>query len=115
MATRNRGWAHRVLIGMHRTIGAGVHVDSLAWTVSNGTNTYTGSIDVSDEAGQLSPAVEFIVGGVPAGSGYVVQLSGADSDGDPCSGTSAPVTVMSGATSAASVLVTCTAPTDACL
>jgi hypothetical protein len=102
-------------VGMHLTIGNGVHINSLIWTLSNGTNTYTGTIDITDDAGNEAQSVEFVAGGVLAGSGYTVTLSGNDTSGDPCTGSSAPIAVMAGATSAATVLVTCTVPTDAAL
>jgi hypothetical protein len=97
-------------VGMHLTIGNGVSVTSLNWVISNGTNTYTGTIAIGSAG-----AVEFVAGGIAAGSGYVVTLTGTDTSGDFCSGTSAPITVTSGATSNAVVLVTCTIPTDAAI
>jgi hypothetical protein len=100
-------------VGMHLTIGNGVHVNSLNWTISNGTNTYSGTVFITDDAGHEAQSVEFVAGGIQAGSGYTITLSGADSSGDPCTGTSASVSVMAGATSSATVIVTCTVPTDA--
>ena len=100
-------------VGMHLTIGNGVHVNSLNWTISNGTNTYSGTVQITDDAGNEAQSIEFVAGGVQAGGGYIITLSGADSSGDPCMGTSMPVSVTAGATSAAVVIVTCTVATDA--
>jgi hypothetical protein len=85
----------------------------LNWRIANGVNTYAGTVNLTDGAGDEAQSIEFVAGGIVAGPGYTVTLSGADSNGDPCSGTSAAVTVSPGATSAAVVVVTCTVPTDA--
>jgi len=95
-------------VGMHLTIAAGVNLTALNWTISNGTNSYSGTVGIGD-----AQSIEFVAGGIQAGGGYIVTLSGSDSAGDPCTGASATVTVVAGATSAAVVIVTCTAPTDA--
>jgi len=102
-------------VGLQLTIANGVHVNQLSWTLSNGTNSYTGIVYITDDAGHEAQSVEFVAGGILVGSGYVVTLYGADSNGDPCTGTTAAITVMAGATSSATVLVTCTAPTDAAI
>jgi hypothetical protein len=102
-------------VGMALTIGNGVHVNSLNWTIANATNTYTGTVNITDDAGNEAQSIEFVAGGVLAGSGYVVTLSGADSSGDPCTGASTPLSVTAGTTTATTVLVTCTIPTDASL
>ncbi|MGO9836176.1 MAG: hypothetical protein ACLP1X_18400 [Polyangiaceae bacterium] len=102
-------------VGLHLTIANGVHVNQLAWTLSNGTNSYSGTVFITDDAGHEAQSVEFVAGGILAGSGYVVTLYGSDSNGDPCEGISATVTVTAGATSSAIVPVTCTAPTDAAI
>lgn len=97
-------------IGMHLLIAPGVNLFSLNWTISNGTNSYPGIVQIGD-----AQSVEFVQGGIQAGSGYIVTLSGSDSAGDPCTGASAAVTVIAGATSSATVIVTCTAPTDSAI
>ena len=71
---------------MHLTIGNGVHVNTLTWTISNGTNTYSQPVFITDDAGHEAQSVEFVAGGIQAGSGYVVTLSGVDSDNNPCTG-----------------------------
>src|SRR5262249_59008115 len=60
-------------------------------------------VDVSHSA-----MVSFVVGAVPAGTGYTVALSGTTNDGaTSCAGTSAAFDVAAGATTAASVHLTC--------
>jgi hypothetical protein len=115
VGTLSTGHGDTGSVGMHLTIGNGVHVNALSWTISNGTNTYTGTVQITDDAGNEAQSVEFVAGGIQAGGGYTITLSGSDSQGDPCKGSSATVTVVAGATSAATVLVTCTVPADAAL
>lgn len=102
-------------VRMHLFIGGGASIDSLQWMLSNGSNIFNGTVLLTDDAGNAAQSIEFVLGNAPVGSGYVVTLSGADSLGDPCTGSSAPVTVDTGTTVDASVLVTCTVPTDASL
>ncbi|MGO9833228.1 MAG: hypothetical protein ACLP1X_03345 [Polyangiaceae bacterium] len=104
----NPGEGNLGSVGMHLSISAGVNVFALNWTISNGTNSYPGTVNIGD-----AQSIEFVAGGIVAGTGYIVTLSGSDSAGDPCTGASAAVTVVAGATSSATVVVTCTAPTDA--
>jgi hypothetical protein len=58
-------------------------------------------------------SIEYILGGVQAGVGYQCTLTGTDSNGDPCSGTTTPFTVNPGQVTGAGVVITCTVPTDA--
>jgi hypothetical protein len=95
-------------VGMHLSIASGINVFALNWTISNGTNSYPGTVNIGD-----AQSIEFVAGGILAGTGYIVTLSGSDSAGDPCTGASAAVTVVAGATSSATVVVTCTSATDA--
>ena len=102
-------------VGMHLTIGNGVHVNLLTWTISNGTNNYSGTVFITDDAGHEAQSVAFVAGGIQAGSGYTVVLSGSDTRGDPCTGSSQTVAVVPGATSVAEVLVSCIDPPDGAL
>jgi hypothetical protein len=97
-------------VGLHLQIAPGVNVFSLNWLISNGTNSYPGTVNIGD-----AQSIEFVAGGILAGTGYTVTLTGSDSNGDPCTGVSATVTVIAGATSSTTVIVTCTVPTDASL
>jgi len=101
-------------VGLRLAIGTGVDVNSLEWTIANTSNTYSGTVLITDDAGVSAQSVEFVAGGVAVGS-YTVSINGSDSNGDPCFGSTAPnaVLVSAGTISAATVLVTCTIPTDA--
>ncbi|MGA3121061.1 MAG: hypothetical protein ABSF69_09865 [Polyangiaceae bacterium] len=103
-------------IGATLTIGNGVHVNSLNWTISNSTNDaaapYTGTVQITDDAGHEAQSVEFVAGGINAGT-YSLSIYGSDSNGDPCAGTSSGIAVTAGAVSSATIVVTCTVPTDA--
>jgi hypothetical protein len=96
-------------VGARLTLATGVSLTSLNWTISNGTNTYTGTVNIGD-----AQSVEWVAGGILAGSGYTLTVSGSDSQGDPCAGTTgATINVLAGATSQAIIAVTCTIPPDA--
>ncbi len=101
-------------VGMHLNIAGGT-IGSLNWIISNGNNTYTGTVNMSDDAGHAAQSIEFVAGPVVAGGGYTVTLSGQDSNGDPCTGTSPTFTVTAGTsvTANTTVVVTCNVPTDA--
>ncbi len=73
-------------VGMHLTIGNGVHVNKLNWTISNGTNTYSNTVNITDDAGNEAQSIEFVAGGIQAGGGYTVTLSGFDSKWRPVHG-----------------------------
>src|SRR5260370_5885785 len=95
-------------VGMHLTIGPGINLYALNWTVTNGTNSYSGTVQIGD-----AQSIEFVAGGILAGSGYTVTLTGTDSAGDFCQGVSAAFSVAASATSFTGVLITCTQDTDA--
>jgi hypothetical protein len=77
---------------------------SLDWVISGPSGYYSGTIYFSD-----AHSLEFVTGGIQAGSGYTITLAGTDRFGDPCSGTSAPFDVFAGEVSGADVLITCNA------
>ena len=104
-------------VGAHLTIATGVNVTALSWTISNGTsfngftgNSYNGVVNIGD-----AQSVEWVAGGITAGNGYVITITGSDSAGDPCNGTSASFSVAAGATVQAGLFVTCVAPPDSSL
>lgn len=81
---------------------------SLSWQISGPGGVYSGTVYFGD-----ARSLEFVVGGIVAGSGYTIALEGTDRDGMPCSGTSAPFDVVAGQVSGAGVLLTCAPPSDA--
>ncbi len=98
-------------IGMSLEVPPGVNVYALSWTISNTTNTYSGTVNLGDAA--IFGSVEFVAGGIAAGSNYVLTINGADANGDPCTGASAPFTVAAGSNTTVGLPIVCTVPTDA--
>jgi hypothetical protein len=96
-------------VRMHLNLAPGVTLTAVHWTISggpSGQSGYSGDVTIGD-AGSL----EFVAGGILAGSGYTLSITGTDSQGDPCSGsTTSPFTVVAGAVTQAVVQFTCTAP-----
>lgn len=65
---------------------------------------YSGSVPIGP-----AQSIEFVVGGIMAGDGYTITLTGVDQDNDPCTGTSNPFTVQPGMTTSTDVLIHCAA------
>lgn len=91
-------------------IAQGIDVTSLSWKISNGTGPgpYSGTANIGDGG-----SAEWVAGGIQAGSGYTIAISGTDSQNDPCSGTSAAFAVIAGQVVYEQVSVICLEPTDA--
>src|SRR5258708_36206890 len=103
-------------VGMHLNItGSAATISSLNWTISNGTNSYSGTVNMTDDAGNAAQPIEFVAGPVVAGPGYTVVLTGSDTNNDPCHGQWPTFAVTAGTSTAATaaVNVTCTVPTHA--
>jgi hypothetical protein len=94
-------------VHMNLDIPGGTSITSLSWTITNGANTYTGIDAIGD-----AQSAEFVAGGVLAGSGYVVTITGTDSNGDTCLGSSAPFSVTAGNVAQVVLGVVCTVPPD---
>jgi stigma-specific protein Stig1 len=96
-------------VGAHLTIGTGVNVTALSWTIQGvgaNENGYTGTVNIGD-----AQSVEWVAGGINAGT-YTIIVTGSDSSGDPCNGSSASFNVTAGATVQAGLFVTCIVPPD---
>jgi alpha-tubulin suppressor-like RCC1 family protein len=94
-------------------IGPGVTLSTVRWAIHHPTllsADRTGSVDVSH-----SQAVQFVVGGLPAGPGYTITLTGTTDGptGFACSGTTAFDVAASSTTSVPLVLRCAGAPVDA--
>jgi hypothetical protein len=88
----------------------GLALVSVTWTITNGSGyTATGMVGIGD-----AQAIQFVVGGIPGGSGYTIAVAGTDSGGDACAG-SATFAIAPGETAPVTLSVTCTVPTDASL
>ena len=86
-------------------LAGGVTVNTFTYVLS-GPTSRTGTIDVSS-----SSTVSAVIGGVPAGTGYTLTLTGTSVDGQTtCSGTSASFNVVAGATTPVGVTIDCHTP-----
>jgi hypothetical protein len=74
----------------------------LDWSISGPAGSYSGRVYFGD-----ARSIEFVAGGIQAGSGYTITLTGTDRDGQSCTGTSAPFTVVAGTVTGAGVLISC--------
>jgi hypothetical protein len=63
-------------VGFQYTLPGGEHISNINYTLTNGTNTYSGTVAVG-----ASSVISFVVGGVAAGTGYTITLSGTSDDG----------------------------------
>lgn len=81
---------------------------SLNYTCTGPAVIPSGTVNFND-----AQSVEWVLGGIPAGTGYQCTLSGTDTNGDPCAGTTSSFPIIAGAVTGATVVVTCNVPTDA--
>ena len=89
-------------VGLALQLTPGVVVKSFDYAIS-GPKSYTGTIDVSS-----STKVSTIIGGITAGAGYSLTLTGMSADGQTtCAGASALFAVMAGGTTAVAVAIDC--------
>ena len=87
---------------------AGGNLYSLDYTCTGPSVIPPGIVNFND-----AQSIEWVLGGIQAGKGYVCTLTGTDTNGDPCMGTSSSFEILPGQVSGAMVNVTCTVPTDA--
>ncbi len=84
--------------------GGGV-VNAFAYSIT-GPNSYSGNINVAN-----SSTVSATIGGIAAGAGYALTLTGTSVDGQTsCAGTSAAFTVAAGASTSVAVTIDCHGP-----
>jgi hypothetical protein len=90
------------------TIPGGATISSVAWTVKSSSNQLlaSGTTNTSRSGATGSFAV-----GLAAGTGDVVTMTATTSNGDTCSGSSAPFNVVANQTSPVSVSLNCGAVT----
>ncbi len=104
--------ANGVVLDGGTGVGVIVHGDNgffvfLDWSISGPNGAYSGRVYFGD-----AQSIEFVVGGIEAGSGYTITLSGTDRYGLPCTGTSTPFAVKAGAITGAPVVIECLVPVD---
>jgi len=69
-------------VGMNLTLAGGETVNSVTWTITGNGYTQTGTVPL-----QNSQTISFLIGGVPAGANYTINISGTSADGTvTCSG-----------------------------
>lgn len=95
-------------VGLSLTVAQGLNITSLSYTIVGTGFSASGTAAIGD-----AQSAEFVVGGIPAGSGYTIQISGVDSDNDPCSSASTPFSITAGAVTYIVLSVVCSTPTDA--
>jgi len=100
-------------VSLQLTLPGGESLNLVSWTITgpNGASTLvqSGSVNLSN-----ANAVNFLVGGLPAGSGYTISLSGASTDGTVTCAGSATFAVTGRATTTVAVALQCnTAAADA--
>jgi hypothetical protein len=89
------------------TLPGGEQINTVNYTLTNGVNSYSGTINVGG-----SSVITFVVGGVASGSGYVLTLNATTADGTvSCTGASAPFSVSNRATTSVNVNLVCTSNT----
>ena len=89
-------------VGLALQLVPGVVVTSFSYTIA-GPKSYSGTIDVSS-----STRVSMIIGGIAAGAGYSLTLTGVSADGQTtCAGASTQFSVMAGATTAVAIAIDC--------
>lgn len=99
-----RSTADTGTVGVALQVASGININSVSYTLT-GPNSFTqsGTIDVS-----MSSTVSALLGGIPAGGGYAITLSGVSTDGSTtCSGESAPFSILSNQTTPVSVALAC--------
>jgi hypothetical protein len=94
-------------IGLKLTLATGEEINTVSYTVTGpGGFVQTGTLDVSN-----SSILTAVIGGLPAGTGYVITLTATSSDGGPatCVGT-ATFNVVANTTTTVPVTLRCTRP-----
>ncbi len=95
-------------LGMALTLPGGETLSTINWVIT-GPNGATTVVQQGSDNVQNSAAISFLVGGIPAGSGYTIALSGTTTDGiSTCAG-SAAFSVTARTTTSVTANVTCIA------
>ncbi len=96
-------------VGAQLTLPGGQVLNTLTWTVTgpNGASTVvqSGTVSIANSA-----AVSFLVGGIPAGTGYTISASGTSTDGTVTCGGSATFAIAARQTTNVSLALQCNTP-----
>jgi hypothetical protein len=96
-------------VGAQLTLPGGEQLSVVSYTLTNGANTYTGTVDVSSQS-----SASFVVAGVASGAGYVLKVTGVSDDrAVTCSGSSPPLAVSNRATTMVLVQLVCIVTSEA--
>jgi hypothetical protein len=94
-------------VGLAVKLSPGVNVDKVDYKISgNGITPVTGSIVVSDPGASVS----VLVNGLPAGMGYLVELSAVSSDGKTTCGGSSTFDIVANGSTSVTVALQCKTP-----
>jgi hypothetical protein len=94
-------------VGLQLRVGSFL-VQQLTYTLTNGSFTSTGTVDVGD-----ADALSFVIPNVPAGTGFQLSISGTTTDGASCSGKAGPFAVVARETTVVAMELACVGPRDA--
>jgi hypothetical protein len=93
-------------VGAQLTLPGGAVINALTWTITgpNGASTVvqSGTVNVAN-----SMTVSFLVGGIPAGTGYTISVSGTSTDGTATCAGSATFNVTARHTTSVSLYLQC--------
>ena len=94
------------------TLAGGDVINGVTWTLENSSGAIIplgtanpGTVNTSN-----SLAINFQIGGIPAGTGDQITLSATTTQGETCTGTAAGITITAHATASVAVQMLCTAP-----
>jgi hypothetical protein len=92
-------------VGAQLTLPSGSVINTVNYTLTNGTNTITGSVNVA-----AATTISFVIPNVPVGNNYTVTLTAVTTDGTvSCTGTSATFNVLARQTTNVNVQLVCSA------
>jgi hypothetical protein len=90
-------------LGLQLAVGD-LTVNSVHYVLTNGTNSYTGDLNVADAS-----TLTAVIGGVVAGTGYTLTLTATATDGtSQCAGSASGITVTANQTATVAVELRCT-------
>jgi hypothetical protein len=94
-------------VGAAVTLLGGETLGTVSYTLTNGTTSYAGTVNVAAES-----SVSFVIGNVASGSGYVLTVTGTTVDGAvTCAGSAGPFSVADRTTTSVNVNLVCTSTT----
>jgi hypothetical protein len=88
-------------VGVRLTLADGATLNTLNYTIAGPTMT-SGSIDVS-----MTASIHAVIGGLAAGPGYSLALSGTTNMGDACAGSAGMFAVNANAVTPVAIVLTC--------